>query len=237
MEVNRQRKEEILVKVSDIIVRKGLKATTMDSVAAALGISKRTLYEIFDSKDRLIHETVDFMSKYQKKVFKEIYDSSANLMEAIIRIFAYQKKIITNISVEFFKDMDEMYAEIREDYNKEAQSRNLEFLKMMKIGVAENVFRNDVDFRITQILTNVQFESLKRMEQIFPPDITLEKAMEAIIVSTLRSIASSKGMKLLDEALAMGFFDDTSSQDIIPHKPYTPVDDNHSCLKQTPENK
>lgn len=46
--------EELLESITDILLRNGLKATTMDSIAASLQMSKRTLYEIFDNKSQMV---------------------------------------------------------------------------------------------------------------------------------------------------------------------------------------
>ncbi|MDE6335182.1 MAG: TetR/AcrR family transcriptional regulator, partial [Muribaculaceae bacterium] len=40
--------------IGELLLKRGLKATTMDSIASALQISKRTLYEIFNSKNEMV---------------------------------------------------------------------------------------------------------------------------------------------------------------------------------------
>ncbi len=40
-------RERIMVAATEAFTSKGIKSITMDDIAAALGISKRTLYEVF----------------------------------------------------------------------------------------------------------------------------------------------------------------------------------------------
>lgn len=45
----------------------------------------------------------------------------------------------------------------------------------------------------------LQYESLACMHDVFPPDVTLAQAYESITIGFLRSIATPKGMQILDE--------------------------------------
>lgn len=44
----------------------------------------------------------------------------------------------------------------------------------------------------------IQMESLKRMEEFLPQDVTLNEAFDTISISFLRSIASQEGAKILE---------------------------------------
>ncbi len=69
----------------------------------------------------------------------------------------------------------------------------------INLGVEQGVFRQDVNYPITLRMMSIQMESLKRMEEFFPPDVKLQDALDTIIVGFLRSIASPKGMEILDD--------------------------------------
>lgn len=66
-------------------------------------------------------------------------------------------------------------------------------------GVEEGVFRPNIDYRIIIRLFMIQMESLKRMEENFPPDVTLLEAYETASTALLRSIATPKGLEILEE--------------------------------------
>ena len=87
-----------------IVIRKGPKATTMDYVAQRLGMSKRTLYEIFGSKDEMLSEViVDNRTRHGAKI-REIMEKTTNMMEATLNnvmIDAAQKVIVLADSSKF----------------------------------------------------------------------------------------------------------------------------------------
>ncbi|MDE5807821.1 MAG: hypothetical protein K2H76_06855, partial [Muribaculaceae bacterium] len=67
-------------------------------------------------------------------------------------------------------------------------------------GIEQGVFRKDVNYPITLHLMRIQMESLKRMEEAFPPGITISDAFDYISTGFLRSIATPKGMEIIDSA-------------------------------------
>ena len=50
-------KEEIIHATQELIARNGIRAVRVDEIAQTLGISKRTLYEMFTDKNDLVTQT------------------------------------------------------------------------------------------------------------------------------------------------------------------------------------
>ena len=59
-------KERIILAAVELFTTNGIKSITMDEIAASLGISKRTLYEVFPDKERAIVEGINMISKHTK---------------------------------------------------------------------------------------------------------------------------------------------------------------------------
>lgn len=60
-------KEEIILTTQELITRNGIRAVRVDEIAQTLGISKRTLYEMFADKEDLVVACLDFMNQQQKR--------------------------------------------------------------------------------------------------------------------------------------------------------------------------
>ena len=58
-------KEEIIRTTQDLITRNGIRAVRVDEIAQRLGISKRTLYEMFADKNDLISACLDDLARRQ----------------------------------------------------------------------------------------------------------------------------------------------------------------------------
>lgn len=197
MECNREANPQLLEDVMQILYRNGLKATTMDYVAAQLGISKRTLYETFPTKRDMIGAVLDYDRESQSRLHSEIFRREPNLLLAMINIFLEVRRTMDNINSVFFRDMDEYFPEIRKRFRNNPP--HLEMIeRFYQRGIDEGVFRKDVNIRMTWVLVHIQFEALKRMEENFPPGMTFIEAFDSIALGFMRGIVSAEGMKVLD---------------------------------------
>ena len=195
-------KEALIDNILPILIDKGLKAATMDYVASALQMSKRTLYEVFGSKSGMIRQVLDKMSRRHEEFIRSRFRECGNTLDAMISIYSFHRDMMRRISANFFHDMDRFYKEERACYDKDSDCRHVEMLKIIRRGVEEGMFRPDVDYNVHLRIMGIQMESLKRTEEIFPPDIEFLRVYDAIIIGFLRSIVTPEGMKRLDAASA-----------------------------------
>lgn len=196
--------EEEYTRLLDFICRElmksGFKGTTMDSLASELQMSKRTLYEIFGDKQTMFREAGAYFHSKMELTFKDFFRNSANIMEALLKCFDFNRKLLGSLSKEFIRDINELT-----EKNPSAQEgKQLVFQYLYQIllkGVEDGYFRDDVNLLIQCRMLSIQMESLKRMEELFPPDITLQEVYESILISFLYGIATTKGLELLQQTL------------------------------------
>lgn len=189
---------KLLESIFSIIGKNGLTHTSMDYVASSLSMSKRTLYEIFGSKDVMLDAILEHHHALQTATMDKIFNSASNVMEGMARVIDYHQDIFRKLSKSFFKDMDNRFKNLRNKYNDRNMQVSEGLSKVVEKGIMQGVFRKDFDFNLQLTLLRVQMESLKRMEDFFPPDITLSHAYEAIAQGFLRTIATPKGIEILE---------------------------------------
>ncbi|MDE5773816.1 MAG: TetR/AcrR family transcriptional regulator [Muribaculaceae bacterium] len=182
-----------------IMIENGLKGTTMDLVAARLRISKRTLYEIFESKIDMLTAALDYVSRERTAEFEAVIKSADNILEAILTIFDLHQKDLALINVNFFRDMDRLYSMMRHRYDSQRRIREEYTRKIFMIGVEQGYFRNDLNYKILCRTLEIQMESLKRMEELFPDDTSLVDIYKTITLTFLRGIVTPKGQEILDK--------------------------------------
>lgn len=189
----------IMETVLEIIKTKGLKSSTMDIIANRLQMSKRTLYELYGSKDNLLNQTLEYFNQVRIRTIHTIFQTSETAIEALYKCIQYHLHLVEGTCIEFFHDLDSRNKEYRDMYER----NNNEFRKGMtnavKLGVKQGVFRPDIDYNIAIQMFMIQIESLKRMEEFFPPEITISNVQSAIGVNFLRAIATIEGVKILDD--------------------------------------
>ena len=94
-------RERIIMTATEAFTLKGIKCITMDDIAAALGISKRTLYEVFADKESLLKECILHKQAERDKYLQAIYEQSNNLLEVILAVFQLSFQFC-NLSFVFF---------------------------------------------------------------------------------------------------------------------------------------
>ncbi len=201
-EMTREAYDHLINSIGQLLFTQGLKATTMDSIAASLQISKRTLYEIFTSKNEMVLSALEASHERHSKALKEIFESSSNVMEGILKGFLYQRDEMRKVHVDFFRDMDSLFEDAREHASTHKKIMMEKFYTIFNKGVRQGFFRKDVNFNLQYRLLDVQMESLKRMEEFFPPDISLIEAYDSICINFLRAVATPKGLDMLDKMVA-----------------------------------
>lgn len=191
----------LLNSIADILIENGIKATSMDLIATSLHISKRTLYEIFDSKTSMVTEALIAFHRRMCEEHAKIFSSSDNVLEAILLGFHRQRDFLSRVNVNFFRDRDSLFAEARCMSAQSKQNFIDNIVELLERGVKEGLFRDDVNMKVQCRLMLIQMESLKRMEELFPPDISLLNAYDSVSIGFLRSIASIRGLEILDNLI------------------------------------
>ena len=105
-------RERIIMTATEAFTLKGIKCITMDDIAAALGISKRTLYEVFADKESLLKECILQKQAERDKYLQEIYEQSNNVLEVILAVFQKSIEIFHQTNKRFFEVQKEQKAEL-----------------------------------------------------------------------------------------------------------------------------
>lgn len=176
--------------------KSGIKAITMDDIAAAMSISKRTIYELFNDKEDLVLQSMIYQNEKYSKEVSEMRKQSTNTMEHIMKV--YEKNIVMNCSTnpQFFIDTKK-YTKVTE-YFKQLHDRDTEkVLEFFRDGVQEGVFRSDINYELLNMLLYKQFEF------IFNSDVfeqyKFDEVYEAIMLTMLRGISTEKGRGIIED--------------------------------------
>ena len=105
-------RERIIEGAANLFKTYGIKTVTMDSLAAQLGISKRTIYEVFSDKDELLVKVLEWMAERQRVLVGRILDESENAIIAIFRLLETNRDHFQNMSPAFQADLKKYHYEV-----------------------------------------------------------------------------------------------------------------------------
>ena len=152
-------RERILVTATEAFASKGIKSITMDDIAAALGISKRTLYEVFSDKESLLKECILKAQSDREAYLQEVYEQSHNVLEVILAVFQKSIEVFHQTNKRFFEDIKKypkVYSLMRDRQDSDSEKT----MSFFKAGVEQGIFRSDVNFGIVNMLVKEQFDVL-----------------------------------------------------------------------------
>jgi len=193
-------KEPILKKSCDLFLRFGYKSVTMDDIANALCMSKKTLYKCFKNKKDLVNESAFFLHKEIKDELGAIYAKKLNPIAENFEMNVVFKRIFCQTAMSPMNQLNKHYPIT---YEKLIDGEFEVFKKYVtnniKRGIKSGLYRDDLDiesmFRYYFILvTNLQDHPM------FKNDEKLKKGFPVLEYHT-RAIATEKGLIELENQL------------------------------------
>lgn len=189
-------KNKVIQAALERFTRDGIKSVRMDDIASSLKISKRTLYELFADKETLLVECMLYHREQSQKGLEEIVKSSKNVLEVILKCYKGSIELFHKTSRKFFEEMKK-YPRVNGMMISDREKNYSEVIKFLKGGVAQGIFRSDINFEITHLLLREQMDLL--MNSDVSKQFPFFEVYEAIIFTYLRGIATSKGAEELDD--------------------------------------
>lgn len=99
-------KEEIIRTTLDLITRNGLRAVRVDEIAQMLGISKRTLYEMFADKNDLISACLNDMARQLRQhIDADRKRRSGNALQKTLRLVNTYVDSLYKVDPSFLSDI------------------------------------------------------------------------------------------------------------------------------------
>lgn len=174
----------------------GIKSITMDDIAASLGISKRTLYEVFSDKETLLEECIQRERKEADVFIKEVLATSENVLEVVLKCYQRSIEKFHATNKKFFEDIKKYPRayELMKNDNHRSSDATINFFKE---GVTQGIFRDDVNFAITSLLVHEQLDLL--MNTDICNNYSFLEVYESIMFTFLRGISTEKGSAELEK--------------------------------------
>ena len=198
MEAKNEVKGRIQEKAEELFMQYGIRSVSMDDIAAQLGMSKKTLYQYFNDKDKLVDVVVDAEldkgrcecaagPQYSKNAVEEIFFT----MEHIANQFSQMNPVLLFDLEKFHPASFQKFLRHKNEFLLEIVRKNIER------GIAEELFRPEIN---ADIISRFRIESVMMAFNlsVFPAKkYSLLEVTQEIIDHYLYGLATIKGHKLI----------------------------------------
>ena len=195
-------KEDIVKRALNDFMQYGFKTFTMDDLANKMGMSKKTLYEHFPSKQDLVDACLDYALEMSCTNVTTFVQGEGSVMENVYR---NQKKVQEVFNI----NSDRPIWELQKYYPKTYERMEGEFAKtdalfidkLLEKGWQEGLFRKDINVDFYKIFyTSVQ--RLRSITRTFPErEFPFWETIYTIIEYFFRILVNEKGLKELERVL------------------------------------
>ena len=153
--------ENIIGKATSLFSKDGTQSVSMDDIARHCGISKKTIYIFFGSKEILITEIVEILLAENIETLDNIQAASLDPVAEMEKLFDNLQKT-TKILTPF------LVGEIRQHYPnayhllRQFQNNKIRpfVIQNIKRGVNENIYRGNLDYESVSVLYCWQLQNI-----------------------------------------------------------------------------
>jgi AcrR family transcriptional regulator len=193
-------REKIIHKSADLFLSYGFKSVTMDDIANALGISKKTIYQHFDNKTKLVEATTLSMFNMISHGIDCICALEKNPIEEVYEI---KKFVMTHLKDEKSSpqyQLQKYYPKISGTLKKKQLEKMLSCVKdNLEKGVKQGLYRDSINI---DFISRIYFNSMTSLkdQDVFPlENFSMNALMELFLEYHLRAICTSKGLEILTQ--------------------------------------
>ncbi|XCF05901.1 TetR/AcrR family transcriptional regulator [Tamlana crocina] len=195
-------KEDILKSAVDLFLNYGFKSVTMDDIASAQGISKKTIYQYFENKTVLVEEAVMYLFQTISSGIEDIRDLEKNPIEEILEIKEFLMQHLKDEKSSPQYQLEKYYPKIFKDI-KEKQFCVMEDCVACNLerGVKLGLYRKNINIDFISKIYFTCMIALKDKE-LFPlNNYSMLTLNNNYLEYHLRGICTPEGLKQLDHHL------------------------------------
>lgn len=192
-----EQRNRVIGMAGKMFAERGIRAVRMDDVAAALGMSKRTLYEMFADKEELLLEGLKLNEERKREFVAQVVATAGNVLEMVLRIYQHGMNQIKNVHPSLYQDFNK-YSKVA-DFLKQQKEQSAENTKnFYQVGIQQGLFLADINFEIFQFLMDLSMGGFLN-DRVLMEKWTLPEVLDTVVRVNMRGICTEKGMRMLDE--------------------------------------
>lgn len=194
-------KDKILFTSIELFSSIGIKSVSTDMIATECGISKKTLYEVFKSKEELIQEIINWslhlMDEFWIEVIAKIEnDPNTDFTEVFHQLMQKVNVLITIMTKPFLVDLKRFYPNLW-SYVREFRRNKMAvyFGKLFEFGQQSGYVRVDVDPKLAFYIHVFVLDNILTPEIISELSMNTTEILDNIFKILFTGLLTEKGIE------------------------------------------
>jgi len=170
-------RERIIDSACRQILKYGVKRFTIQDIASDLGISKKTFYGYFASKDEVIAAVSEMVMNMDKEAHLKAVNAPVGFCEKLdLLIDTHSHR---QMPLAFLSDLKRFYPDIW-DHNISPAFRSQIYTELINQGIREGIIRSDINPIILEVIIDNAIEVLTDSRFMAEHDLSLQQGLEVL---------------------------------------------------------
>lgn len=200
-------KTTILETTIKMLKQIGVTSTTMDAIAHACGMSKRTIYEHFPDKTTLITEAVHYLHNRKCEDMVKVLAESDNHLSALLNVYNYERKEMLSTAQVLIEDIRRIYPSLYDEFMMMHEDNGKYLIRILEEAQKDGMIRKNADIEATVMMFSIFSFCAHREAQSISERISVDRVVDAGFRNFIRGLASQEGLAVIDR-----FFDNIDNK-------------------------
>lgn len=190
-------KKRIINSTSKLFFERGFSKVSMDEIASGLGVSKKTLYQHFPSKEALLYQVVTDMMTENGDIIESIVNNhQMDFHQKLSLLMNHLSGVISKLYRPFGDDLRRNAPEMWEEVDRfRTKKILLNFRKLLESGIRQGVFRKDVNPQLMTMVFSTLIQNLIDPRLFSQIPFTATQVFETIVEVVFRGILTEPARK------------------------------------------
>ncbi|MGO3706237.1 MAG: TetR/AcrR family transcriptional regulator [Mesonia hippocampi] len=192
-------KQKILNQATELFLELGFKSVTMDDIAEKLGISKKTIYTYYNTKNKLIKSSTELIIAEIFEKTDAIIAKNLNPIEEMLEIHEYILTYLKEEKNSVQYQLKKYYPSIDESVSEHKRERmNLCVTNNLKRGVEMGFYRKNLKTDIIYRFYFTQLEGIRNDDFFTIEKYGIPELVHTFLDYHIRGIATKKGLTYIN---------------------------------------
>lgn len=184
-------RKKILTAAREYFFTQGYSRATMDDLAAELHMSKKTLYQFFESKHSLLDSVIhNFFQDFHDEIDKIIKNKKSKKISVLKQVMSLVQSQVSQFNIWAFEDIRKNNPEAWQLINHmEEKLINSELKKLLQEGKKEGTVRKDVDLDLIVLMILNTIKSVVIPQIVSQLSYSTEEVIDMLAKIVLYGIA------------------------------------------------
>ena len=190
--------ERIKSKADELFRQYGIRSVTMDEIASQLGMSKKTIYQYYDDKNKLVDAVTREEIGFSQERCQSDAAAAENAIDEIFRVMEFIEVMFRNMNPKMLHDLEKYHPHCYKKFLDHKNKFIFEIIRQnIERGIAEGLYRPEIN---VEIMTRYRLETMMiafNTNLFSPSHFSLLAVEQEILEHFLYGLATLKGYKLI----------------------------------------